>query len=577
MGFFNNIFSNVSSAASSVAATVSTAVNPVVKATTQAAQGVVSTISTATNAIEGGIAQAANGVVSADSPATNAERNVNAQVTQAGAEAGSVAANAVKGAIAQLSNSAASTGSAAANAIGGTVAKAAQSLTSVMGALVGGSTSTVATALAGIAATTATLPIQAIPVVGPTAAKGLQIGLEVAEGLPVMAGYVATNTAAAVIHDVATNPAGTAAALALTAANTSTALVNGLLAGNVPGALSNALNALSAGLAKAFPPAPLPNYQTDYAGSVGNFQSASVATPCVLDFCEAAMYADAPGFGYPDPTKLLTQFGIPNTGLTAFMVNGKQMSIEDDLIGVSGEVWETQQKQLIMSFASTNPNIDYNANYAIGTVATDFALMASQATAGENECVNFAESVLSAAAAQGISASQVYTTGYSLGGIESEYVGQQTGIGGVGFASFGIPVSQSAKGNGDNFISIEMQGDPVSEYASDTFGAQPAAPAYAPGTGTLPHYGALIQVGSAADNQALMNSINEMTNLPTMAEGLPGYIAGWGIHGTPQIMAESLGVINNPAYLHGSVLNIAHDNLGQAVSAALANHALLVS
>jgi len=584
MGFFSNISSGIYNITHNVASNISAVINPMVNTTSQSAQAVASAASAAT---------------------TNIVENTVTHADQATAATTSTAASAITGAIAQLTNGAALTATTAAHAVESTASEAAQGMTSTVRAVLGGSAATATTALAGAADTVATLPIQSIPVIGPTAASTLQNGFQTAEGLTQIANVVAANTAASVIHDVVTNPIGTAAALTLTAVNVPSTFINSVAEGNLSGALGNALNALASGLANAFPAAPLPSYQTDYATSIGNFQPASVVTPNVAALFEAALFADAPSHGFPDPTKIPTLFGLPDEGLTAFMVNGKQMSFEDDWLGVSGEVWQTPQKQLIISFESTDPDITYNAAYAVGSIASDLGVMAGQATAGEKECVNFANAVLSTAATHGISSNQVFTTGYSLGGIESEYVAQQTGIGGAGFAETGIPLSPGAKGNGDNFISVVMQGDPASQYASDTMGDQPMAPAYASGTGTLPHYGALIQVGSATDNQALMKAMNEISNLFTAPQGWNGFVAGWGIHLDASIMAMSLGVdtqtgaqaaaldavtnsgisgavttalgVSNSGNLHGSVLNIANDNLGQAVSAALANHSLLVA
>jgi hypothetical protein len=113
--------------------------------------------------------------------------------------------------------------------------------------------------------------------------------------------------------------------------------------------------------------------------------------------------------------------------------------------------------------------------------------------------LKFANSVVVDAAAEGFSTSNVFVTGHSLGGIEAQYVAQQTGLGGMSFEATGLATKPAATAAGTNFVNLVTDGDPVGNFSSDIQAEQPFAPPFVSQGGKAPHYGPIIVLGSAAD------------------------------------------------------------------------------
>lgn len=234
----------------------------------------------------------------------------------------------------------------------------------------------------------------------------------------------------------------------------------------------------------------------------------------------------------------------PN-GLSKFMVNGKQLSITDELTGLSASVWTTAQNQVIVAYQGTTGgnNLFTNPLLTLPQVISDIGALALSTAPAEKSAVTFYQTALKAAEAQGYSASNVFVTGHSLGGDEAEYVAQQTGAAGVAFEATGLPKSATAPGNGANFVDIVQKGDPWANYASDVQAEQPLSPAYVPGQGgALPHYGQVVQIGSdqaaatlASDTAAAGSPLNKILTLPAVAGDFFNYHL-------PETQAYNLGV-----------------------------------
>ena len=87
---------------------------------------------------------------------------------------------------------------------------------------------------------------------------------------------------------------------------------------------------------------------------------------------------------------------------------------------------------------------------------------------GYGDAVTFLKTVEAAATAEGIPSSKLYLTGFSLGAMLASYVGSQSGLPGVAFASCGIPGYQAPAAPANNFINFVEANDPVAEYGTDT-------------------------------------------------------------------------------------------------------------
>lgn len=270
-------------------------------------------------------------------------------------------------------------------------------------------------------------------------------------------------------------------------------------------------------------------------------------------------------------------------GLTPFLVDGSQMRLSDSLTGAQARVWLTPAHQVIVAYQGSTggENAILNPINAVTGVFTDFGVALRQTPTAYRESAQFARDVIVAAGKQGIGPSDIFLTGHSLGGEESSYAAQQTGLGGIAFESTGIPNSPTAVGNGANFVSIVTDGDVFANYGSDIAAEQPIAPAYVPHGGTFAHWGQLIQIGSQADQDALISAVKDLTTpglfwavkLPGVAAKAVLYTAEFHPPGT---QAADLGVTLDPAQLtgvlavqHGPVLPVADLTIPQFQQYAL--------
>lgn len=236
--------------------------------------------------------------------------------------------------------------------------------------------------------------------------------------------------------------------------------------------------------------------------------------------------------------------GTPQ-GMSAFTVGGQQLSYLNEADGVSAKVWVTSQNQVVIAYQGTTGGLNLLTNplIALTQIVQDVGIYSKQVTPGEKDSLAFAKSVIATAAARGITSANVFVTGHSLGGIEAEYVAQQTGLGGIAFESTGIPAAANAAA-GKNFVNVVTYGDPVANYASDISAMQP----FAPSSG-LAHYGQVVLVGNPADEVTLHNDVQGWGNWwnPIQQAGILTNLIGlMGNFHLPGVQAHDLGVTLNP-------------------------------
>lgn len=295
------------------------------------------------------------------------------------------------------------------------------------------------------------------------------------------------------------------------------------------------------------------------------------ATPTVAQFLDAANAEYVIG-------------GTP-AGMHAFTFLGLPVTYTDDLTGCSAQVWVTAQNQIVIAYQGTTggENLAINPAAALTQIAADIGVYAGAVSPAETDSLNFAKFVIGLAHAEGYATSNIFVTGHSLGGIEAEYVAQQTGLAGVAFESTGIPYS-NGEGSGSNFVNIVTYGDPVGNYGSDIKGEQPFAAPYTAGGGSLRHYGNIVMVGNAADQATLTQDVAQWGQGvgadASVLANLVGLLTDFHLPGT---QAHDLGVTLNPysAIVDGlgvqnsAVFNTANDTISQLLGAAAAHGNLL--
>lgn len=293
-------------------------------------------------------------------------------------------------------------------------------------------------------------------------------------------------------------------------------------------------------------------------------QAASAATPSITQFLDAANAEYVLG-------------GVP-AGMHAFTFLGVPVSYTDDLTGCSAQVWVTAQNQIVIAYQGTTGGeyLGVNPAAAISQIAADIGIWAGTVTPAEGDSLNFANFVVGLAKDEGYSTSNIFVTGHSLGGIEAEYVAQQTGLGGVAFEATGIPVSKG-EGSGSNFVNVVTYGDPVGNYSSDLKGEQPFAPTYVAGGGSLPHYGSIVEVGTPSDQTTLSQGVADWgQGVGADASVLANLIGLLTDFHLPGVQAHDLGVSLSPysALVDGlgvqnrAVFSVGGDSISQLLSAA---------
>ncbi|HEY6922570.1 MAG TPA: hypothetical protein VI653_03805, partial [Steroidobacteraceae bacterium] len=160
-------------------------------------------------------------------------------------------------------------------------------------------------------------------------------------------------------------------------------------------------------------------------------------------------------------------------GMHAFTHGGAPVRFVDNANGVVSAVFVTGKNQLIIAFQGTTGGLNFFIDpvAAASQVITDIGIFFNDAAGGVTPgayrtALTFASSVVAMAQAQGFSQADIFVTGHSLGGIEAEFVAQQTGLGGVGFEATGLGTKPAAAATGMNFVNIVTDGDPVGNFSS---------------------------------------------------------------------------------------------------------------
>ncbi len=266
------------------------------------------------------------------------------------------------------------------------------------------------------------------------------------------------------------------------------------------------------------------------------------------------------------------------TGMHAFTDGGVPVTFVDNANGVVASVFVTAQGQLIIAFQGTTGGLNFFVDpiAAASQLITDIGIFLDDAAGGVTPAayrvaLTFANTVVGIARAQGFSTDNIFVTGHSLGGIEAEFVAQQTGLGGVGFEPTGLATQPVAAATGLNFVNIVTQGDPVGNFSSDIQGEQPFAPAFG-----APHYGQIVLLGSSADQKALSSAVanaNEPLFIPIVLLNTFDLLLEFHL---PGVQAHDAGVALNPTSplidavgnLNGPVLDVANDTIPQLIQQA---------
>ena len=181
-------------------------------------------------------------------------------------------------------------------------------------------------------------------------------------------------------------------------------------------------------------------------------------------------------------------------------------------------------ESIVISFEGTNiANYQANSVFSTAEILADYKLYKGELPADLKEAATFAENVLKTAQSEGISKSNIYLTGHSLGGAEAEYADVKTGLTGTTFGAPGISSDYIPSGKTSHLTDYVEYGDPVGNYAY-TGPNSPEGPFIY--SDNVEHFGTTKYTGHPSDALALIASGQAYgsSNSEVKAGGLTGFL-----------------------------------------------------
>lgn len=185
--------------------------------------------------------------------------------------------------------------------------------------------------------------------------------------------------------------------------------------------------------------------------------------------------------------------------LKPLLVNGKQLTMQVTLDGFYGAAFVSPSDQVVIAYEGTSlPDILAGTPFGLAQVAADLGIYFGQTIPAYGDAAAFAHKVITAAARQGITKSNVFIAGHSLGAAETEYVASKVRLSGETFGAPGIPAADVTPNPGQLVDYVE-HGDPVGNYAS-----QPPVEGRFIWSDAIEHVGTVKYLGSVLDASSLV-------------------------------------------------------------------------
>ena len=230
--------------------------------------------------------------------------------------------------------------------------------------------------------------------------------------------------------------------------------------------------------------------------------------------------------------------------LKPLLVNGKQLTMQVTSDGFYGAAFVSPSDQVVIAYEGTSlPDIADGTPFGLAQVAADLGIYFGQNIPAYGDAAAFAQKVIKAAARQGITKSNVFVAGHSLGAAETEYVAAQVGLSGETFGAPGIPAADVTANPGQLVDYVEY-GDPVGNYAS-----QPPVEGRFIWSDGIDHVGTVKYLGSVLDASSLvLAGILFGTGDAATATALGLLAADFVAFHRVAVYAADLGVVlSNPA------------------------------
>jgi hypothetical protein len=242
-------------------------------------------------------------------------------------------------------------------------------------------------------------------------------------------------------------------------------------------------------------------------------------------------------------------------GFNYLMDGGKPVTLYNASTGFYGAALVASTGQVMVTFEGTN-FFTGSAEFTAAQVLDDAAIIAGIDAPSYQTALDFTQTAVTDAEAQGYNPSDIYLDGHSLGGADVEYVASQLGTSGTTFGAPGIPASDIPSGATQDLNNYVEYGDPVGNYA------QGGSEGNIVQSDNIVHYGTVDWTGSYLGIIPLTTAAiaydagDYATALAALAVALPFHLLG--------TYAESLGV---PPLDNGDLSSPALGNGGAAAAA----------
>jgi Ca2+-binding RTX toxin-like protein len=243
-------------------------------------------------------------------------------------------------------------------------------------------------------------------------------------------------------------------------------------------------------------------------------------------------------------------------GFRYLMDGGQPVTLYNASTGFYGAALVASTGQVMVTFEGTN-FFTGSAEFTAAQVLDDAAITAGIDAPSYQTALNFTQSAVTDAEAQGYNASDIYLDGHSLGGADVEYVASQLGIPGTTFGAPGIPAGDIPSGATQDLTNYVEYGDPVGNYAQGGYEGNIVQ------SDNIVHYGTVDWTGSYLGIVPLTTAAvaydagDYSAAIAALAVALPFHLLG--------TYAESLGV---PPLANGDLSSGALGD-GEAAAAAI--------
>ncbi|KQT60023.1 hypothetical protein ASG54_08515 [Aureimonas sp. Leaf460] len=223
------------------------------------------------------------------------------------------------------------------------------------------------------------------------------------------------------------------------------------------------------------------------------------------------MAGDAPTTReFQDAATAVDGMGGDESGLKPLMDNGRPVERINPATGMVSKAYVTLDEKVIVAFGGTTSGMAQDPGILGPQLQADMIAGSGGAAPAQVDAADFTRDVQGIADQQGIGSDNVYVSGHSLGGMESQSAAQQTGAGGMAFESPGIRPDPDAPGKGDNFLTVSDQSDPIATLTA-------GGPHYGrrlnvnTGMGPMAHIpGAQTQALGSGEGMSLSNLIRQL-------------------------------------------------------------------